>query len=209
VTGSSIGGVQWLINHQGTENVQFANIIDSGCDAGSTNISVMSADNLDNGNNGTCWLFQTLAMTISTTTISLPLTSGNTWTATSSNTLTVTSTVESGYTVTAFTSGLLTSGSKTISDWPNSYSAPATWTGTCSGVSECGFGYTTDDADLTQFSGGKYAAFSSSTPGDIVATKSTSARGDQTVITYRVSVPITQAAGAYTNNLNFILIQQF
>ncbi len=207
--GASTGGVQWLINHQGTENVQFANIADSGCDGSSTNISVMSADNLDNGNNGTCWLFQTLAMTLSTTTISLPLSSGNTWTATSSNTLTVTSTVESGYSVTAFASGLLTSGSRTISDWPNTYSAPATWASTCSGGGECGFGYNTNDADITQFSGSKYAAFSSSTPGDIVATKSTSARGDQTVITYRVSVPITQAAGAYTNSLNFILTQQF
>jgi hypothetical protein len=154
-------------------------------------------------------LFQTLAMTISTTTISLPLTSGNTWTATSSNTLTVTSTVESGYSVTAFASGLLSSGSRTISDWPNTYSAPATWASTCSGGGECGFGYNTNDTDITQFSGSKYAAFSSSTPGDIVATKSTSARGDQTIITYRVSVPVTQAAGAYTNSLNFILTQQF
>ncbi len=209
VISASTGSVQWLINHQGTENVQFANIIDSGCDALSTNISVMSADNLDNGNNGTCWLFQTLAMTLSTTTISLPLTSGNTWTTTASNTLTVTSTVESGYNVTAFASGLLTSGLNTISDWPSSYSAPTTWAGTCSGSSQCGFGYNTDDADLTQFSGSKYAAFSSSTPGDIIATKSTSARGDQTTITYRVSVPTNQAAGTYTNSLNFVLTQQF
>ncbi|MEX2361894.1 MAG: hypothetical protein WD544_01830, partial [Patescibacteria group bacterium] len=46
---------QWFINHQGTESVSFAQVINSGCDVSSTDIT--TADSVDDGNNGDCWLF--------------------------------------------------------------------------------------------------------------------------------------------------------
>ncbi len=51
----STTGSQWFINHQGTESVSFAQVINSGCDGASTDIS--TSDSVDDGNNGTCWLF--------------------------------------------------------------------------------------------------------------------------------------------------------
>ncbi len=46
---------QWFINHQGTESVSFVQVINSGCDGASTNIS--TSDSVDDGNNGACWQF--------------------------------------------------------------------------------------------------------------------------------------------------------
>ena len=46
---------QWLINHQGTESVDYVQVIDSGCDGASTQIA--TTNSVNDGNNGTCWLF--------------------------------------------------------------------------------------------------------------------------------------------------------
>jgi hypothetical protein len=46
---------QWLINHQGTEAVDYVQVIDSGCDGASTQIT--TTNSVNDGNNGTCWLF--------------------------------------------------------------------------------------------------------------------------------------------------------
>ena len=68
ITGTSGNEVQiksnqasttWLINHQGTESVNFASVLDSGCDATSTTITL--SDSINNGNNGSCWSFVVLA----------------------------------------------------------------------------------------------------------------------------------------------------
>ena len=52
---NSTTGTQWLINHQGAENVQFVSVTNSGCDGSSTQINVY--DGVNGGNNGTCWKF--------------------------------------------------------------------------------------------------------------------------------------------------------
>jgi hypothetical protein len=49
-------GSQWNINHQGTENVTYTTVTDSGCAGGSTSIT-LNTTNTNGGNNGTCWLF--------------------------------------------------------------------------------------------------------------------------------------------------------
>ncbi|MDZ4217082.1 MAG: LamG-like jellyroll fold domain-containing protein, partial [Candidatus Gracilibacteria bacterium] len=65
----SITGVsQWVINHQGTENVSYANVSYSGCDAASKMITV--GNGTDSGNNGSCWEFLGLTLNNGTTTLS-------------------------------------------------------------------------------------------------------------------------------------------
>ncbi len=61
---NSTSGTQWLINHQGTENVTYANVTNSGCDGTSTTITI-DATSINNGNNGTCWDFPILNITVS------------------------------------------------------------------------------------------------------------------------------------------------
>jgi hypothetical protein len=46
---------QWFINHQGTESVSYVQVVDSGCDVASTQIS--TSNSVNDGNNGSCWLF--------------------------------------------------------------------------------------------------------------------------------------------------------
>ena len=49
---------QWLINHQGTENISFTNIKNSGCDPLSTDIDALTTNgNINSGNNDSCWIF--------------------------------------------------------------------------------------------------------------------------------------------------------
>ncbi len=48
---------QWNINHQGVENITYANIKNSGCDMSSKIIGVDNDTNTDSGNNGECWYF--------------------------------------------------------------------------------------------------------------------------------------------------------
>lgn len=55
---SDSGGNQWLIDHQGTESVEYVSFQDTGCDALSTDITLTSTS-VDNGNNGSCLLFDT------------------------------------------------------------------------------------------------------------------------------------------------------
>jgi len=52
---STLNGSQWIIDHQGTESVQYVTVQDSGCDPGSTIIT--TSDATDDGNNDSCWLF--------------------------------------------------------------------------------------------------------------------------------------------------------
>lgn len=51
---SSDKSTQWLINHQGTESITNSYIVNSGCDASSTQITLDNTDT-NGGNNGSCW----------------------------------------------------------------------------------------------------------------------------------------------------------
>ncbi len=205
---NSSSGSQWFINHQGTESVEYATITNSGCDGSSTYIS-LNDTSTDGGNNGSCWLFVSLSFTLDSTSKSLTLNSGNTYTNTATSTLTVSTTGVFGYQITAFETGLLTAGSNTISDWSGTNATPTTWTGTCSGSSQCGFGYSTNDSDLSQFSSTKYAGFTQTGPGDIVAQANAPVTNDATTITYRASVTNLQAAGVYQTTVRYVVTPQF
>jgi hypothetical protein len=52
---STTGNSHWYINHQGTENITYADVSWSGCDASSTQIT-LDATNHNGGNNGACWV---------------------------------------------------------------------------------------------------------------------------------------------------------
>ena len=230
---SSPGG-QWLVNHQGTEDISYADIANSGCTFDSTDIDVNNS--INSGNNGPCWLFPSLTFSISATSTALNLT-GATLTDTVQSVLTVTADAQFGYRINAFETQLLTSGSDTIQDFEGddgggthgSYEEPDDWGSTCvsGGANFCGFGYTTDDDSLptgdtdrfvvpdgTICAGGSsacYAAFApiADAPGDIVGDSSVSVENDSTIITYRASVDGTQEPGTYQNVVVYIATAQF
>jgi len=220
---SSPGG-QWLINHQGTEDITYADISNSGCTFDSTDIDLNNS--INSGNNGPCWLFPSLTFSISASSTSLDLT-GATLTDTAQSVLTVTADAQFGYRINAFETQLLTSGSDTIVDFQGSYETPDNWENTCTqdSANMCGFGFTTDDdvlagADPDRFvvaDGGTcttapcYAAFApiADAPGDIVGDASVSVENDSTIITYRASVAGTQASGTYQNVVVYIVTAQF
>lgn len=207
---------QWLINHQGTEDVTYAHIDDSGCAGGTTNISLntTSTDNLDN--DYTCWLFPSLSFTLSDTSVSMNLV-GPTWTNTASTTATVSSRSEFGYQLTAYITDLLRhtiAGGITIPNYTDggsaTYANPTTWTTTCvSDTNKCGFGYNTNDADISQFAANEFAPFSQTAPGDAVASSASDVVGEAITLSYRTSVSLVQQAGSYLTTIIYILTPQF
>jgi hypothetical protein len=213
ITINSTTASQWFINHQGTEDVTYAHISNSGCDGSSTNISLENTST-DNGNNSACWLFPSLSFTLDAASKSLDLNSVNTFTATATTTLTVSTSATFGYNLTAYETDNMRHtaySSVTISDWAGTNAVPTVWTGTCIDNTQCGWGYNTGDADLTQFAANEYAGFvgSSQAPGDIVAKSTAPVTNDATTITYRTSVLATQSAGPYKTTIIYIVTPQF
>jgi len=137
------------------------------------------------------------------------LDAGNSFTDTASTTLYVTTTAPNGYIVHAYTAandGKLTSTSttSTIARWDASNATPTTW-----GAGNYGFGYTTDDTNL---SGGdpnrfatstKYAGFTSSTE-EVADRPGGSWSGATNVITYKVSVSFIQKPATYQTTITYI-----
>ncbi|MDX1607670.1 MAG: hypothetical protein R3251_00460 [Candidatus Spechtbacterales bacterium] len=210
---SSSGSTQWLIDHQGTESVQYATITDSGCATGTTNISLDSTSTNGGNTDLSCWLFPAASFTLNTTSISLPMNSGNTFTASANNTLTVQSQSENGFDVFAYQTQFLTepSTSNTIQDWSGTYESPTAWTGNCTDNGECGWGYNTDDTDIGF--GSNYAAFApaSDAPGDSISksTTDTDLTDDVVIINYKTSVLSSQPAGEYLTTIVYILTPTF
>ncbi|MEX2144839.1 MAG: hypothetical protein WD712_00450, partial [Candidatus Spechtbacterales bacterium] len=212
---SSSAGVQWLIDHQGTESVQYTNIQDSGCGGSTTNISLDDSSTESTNVDNTCWLFPDASFTLNAVSVSLDLNSGNTFTSTNTSTLTVASQSEFGYDMYAYETQLLTrdGGSETIQDFQGTYAAPENWVSTCTAdANDCGWGYNTDDTSIGF--GSNYARFASaaSAPGDIVADSAVDVTvGSEVVhtITYKSSVDAIQAAGNYLTTIVYILVPKF
>lgn len=134
------------------------------------------------------------------------LASGNSFTDSKSVTLTTSTNGYGGYEIrAAATSAELTGPNGSISAYGSSYDSPTAWSGT-------GFGYTSNDSSI----GGsdvfgsetKYAAFTTSGPGDVVADHASGIEGapinsESFVITMRVTSPATQRAGMYGTTLRF------
>lgn len=144
------------------------------------------------------------------------LNAGNSYTDSSQTTVLTTSTnAYNGYVVNARETQALThtvDGTTTISNYASANSSPTSWSG-------AGFGYTTDDNDLsggtnTRFSSGtKYAGFTTSSPGDPVADHAgpvLSAISNETfTISYRVTTDATKKAGKYTTTVLYNVVPEY
>lgn len=142
------------------------------------------------------------------------LNSGNAYTDSSKTTVLTTSTnAYNGYVVNARSTGPLTGSGETIVDYTSPNSGPTTWAGN-------GFGYTTNDSDLTggtanRFTSGgaKYAGFTTSSPGDPVADHvgpvTEAILNEQFTISYRVTVPSSQKAAQYETTVLYIVVPSY
>ncbi len=143
------------------------------------------------------------------------LNSGNSYTDSTKTTVLTTSTnAYNGYVTYGRETAVLTSGANTIPDFVSPNSAPTVWSGT-------GFGYTTDDANLSggtadRFTNGepKYAGFTTSAPGDPVAdhtavVEDPTVTNEQFTITYRVTASETTPAGAYANTVIYVVVPTY
>lgn len=142
------------------------------------------------------------------------LNSGNSYTDSSQSTVLTTSTnAYNGYVVNARSIGPLTYDSNTIADYISPNSSPTSWSG-------LGFGYTTDDSDLTggtanRFTNGgpNYAGFSTSSPGDPVADHAgpvtTPITDEEFTVSYRVTTNNTQTAGEYSTTVMYIVVPEY
>ncbi len=143
------------------------------------------------------------------------LNSGNSYTdSTKTSVLTTSTNAYNGYVINARSTGALSAtGFGTITDYTSPNSAPTTWSGN-------GFGYTTNDSDLTggtanRFTNGgaKYAGFTTSSPGDPVADHAgpvtTALLNEQFTISYRVTVPTLQKAAQYDTTVLYIVVPSY
>ncbi len=140
--------------------------------------------------------------------------SGNSYTdSTKSTTLTTSTNAYNGYIIYGNVTQPLTKGATTIANYASPNSAPTIWSGT-------GFGYTTNDSNLTggtpdRFTNGgpKYAGFTTSSPGDPVADAAgpvlSAIVNQQYDISYRITVDAAQAAGTYTSTVLYIVVPEY
>ena len=56
---SDTPGSQWLVHFNSAQTVSYVNVRDSGCDAGTANVT-MGGQNINGGNNGSCWFVSAL-----------------------------------------------------------------------------------------------------------------------------------------------------
>jgi len=159
----------------------------------------------------------TLTFSASNTSVTFNnLNSANSYTDNSQSTVLTTSTnAYNGYVVNARETGTLThtvDGVTTIQDYPSANSSPTTWSGS-------GFGYTTDDNDLSggtnnRFSSGtNYSGFTTASPGDPVADHAgpilSAISNESFTITYRVTAGATQKAGKYTTTVLYNVVPEY
>jgi len=164
----------------------------------------------------TTTLFASLTFTINNPTINFAnLNASNSYTDSSkSDTLTTTTNAFNGYTIYArVNQPLTTPDGNTITNYISPNSTPTSWSGT-------GFGYTTNDTNLSgtgganRFSNGTlYAGFGTAAPGDPVADDPGPAIGSQIndsfTVSYRVTATNTTPAGTYTNEIIYTIVPSY
>ncbi len=140
------------------------------------------------------------------------LNSGNNFTDSSKSTVLTTSTnAYNGYIVYGNDASPL--NTTYIPNYASPNSAPTSWTGT-------GFGYTTNDSNLTggtanRFTSGgpNYAGFTTSSPGDPVADHAgpvtTPISSEQFTISYRVTANTQTPAGTYGTTVSYIVVPSY
>lgn len=170
---------------------------------------------------------ETLTFSLSSTSAVFDnLNAANNFTSATNTTTTVSSNAYNGYIITAWETGVMThqiNSSYTIADWTGSNASPSIWSGNCPDNSQCGFGYTTDDNNLSggtadRFTNGgpNYAGFIQSGAGDPVADHTANidgstgeVSGEQFLITYKISTNSTQAAGPYATTIVYVATAEY
>jgi hypothetical protein len=165
----------------------------------------------------------TISLTLGSTTITFSnLNDGNNRTDSKTLNLTTSTNAYGGYVIRQYATGVLTAGSFTIPMFQGgTYASPGSWPGGfCTGGSNCGYGYTSNDTTIqgsNKFSSGTlYASFATAAFGDIVADHTdavTGATGPVTnqafTITHKVAVDALQAAKNYQTEVLYIVTGTF
>lgn len=190
-------------------------------------VNVRAVDNASNtssvhSSNGQDVL-PTISLTLGSTTITFSnLNDGNNRTDSKTLNLTTSTNAYGGYVIRQYATGVLTAGSFTIPMFQGgTYASPGSWPGGfCTGGSNCGYGYTSNDTTIqgsNKFSSGTlYASFATAAFGDIVADHTdavTGATGPVTnqafTITHKVAVDALQAAKNYQTEVLYIVTGTF
>lgn len=190
-------------------------------------VNVRAVDNATNtssvySSNGQAVL-PTISLTLGSTTITFSnLNDGNNRTDSKTLNLTTSTNAYGGYVIRQYATGVLTAGSFTIPMFQGgTYASPGSWPGGfCTGGSNCGYGYTSNDTTIqgsNKFSSGTlYASFATTAFGDIVADHTdavTGATGPITnqafTITHKVAVDALQAAKNYQTEVLYIVTGTF
>ena len=99
--------------------------------------------------------------------------------------------------------------------------SPTDWNSNCQAASECGFGYQTNDATLGDGTANRFSAagcggdvkcwagFLTTGEGALVGDSTAPASAAATVVSYKVSVNLTTAAGEYQTTLVYIVTSQY
>ena len=132
-----------------------------------------------------------------------------------SDTFTTSTNAYNGYIIYGrVTQPLTTPNGNTIANYASPNSTPTSWSGT-------GFGYTTNDTNLTgsgstnRFSNGTlYAGFGTNGPGDPVANDAgpvmnSPITNEQYTVSYRVTANNTTPAGTYTNTIIYTIVPSY
>jgi hypothetical protein len=153
-------------------------------------------------------------------------------TAVATTTFEVSTSASNGYVVNAWATNngrlKLDIGNIFIDQYQGTNNAPEEWNANCSADSNCcGFGYTTNDSTLQggtsdRFTNGAttctgagasgvtaYSQFTTSGPGDPVADYTAPTSTDETIVNYRVSEDLAQAAGNYQTTIIYILTANY
>jgi len=182
--------------------------------------TVRATDNVTNvgtpANSSGQFVSPALSFSIDNNTVTFSnLNAGNSWTDTKTTVVHTVTNAANGYSVRAYSSGLLTSivnPAINIPNYTSPYSAPTTWSGT-------GFGYTVNDPDINSIdkwtSATKFCAFGTSLPGDVIADHETAVNGtsgnadDTYTLTYKVVAPTAQSASTYQTTVTYIAVPNF
>jgi hypothetical protein len=131
-----------------------------------------------------------------------------------SDTFTTSTNAFNGYTIYGWETQPLTSPNGTIANYSSPNSSPTAWSGT-------GFGYTTNDSNLSGLggtsrfnNGADYAGFKTSGPGDPVAddtgpVTTSQITNEQFKVSYRVTANNVTPAGTYTNTIIYTIVPSY
>jgi hypothetical protein len=141
------------------------------------------------------------------------LNSSNNFTSNRTNTLTTKTGASNGYSVYAYKTDNLRNTDfvlKYIDDWVGTYGVPTAWSGNCPENTECGFGYNTNDSDVSQFNPGEYAGFADSVAeNNIVAREDVPTTQENVTMSYKVSSETSQVPGQYQTTIIYVCVPQY